>query len=82
MKYVFIFFCAAANYPLLNAHMGMSTIELYSHAIIMGVREEALRLHCLSTKKRSICTADINIEVPPLYDHDTEDVLKKNSQCV
>ena len=62
----------------MNSYDGMSAIALYYPEMLMGVREKALRLYCLSSKKRSGRAVGINVEVIPLYAHNTADVLSQN----
>ena len=48
LKYFLTFCCSDANLPSLNTHDSMSSIPLSFSAMLIVVREESLRLYCLS----------------------------------
>ena len=53
----------------------MSAIVLFSPVMCSGSNGDAFRDLCLSDSKRKRQAAAIEVDVPPLYDHDTAEVL-------
>ena len=70
-------FFPSAIFPLLNARDGMSAIKFFPPAILIGVRDDDFLYCCRSARNRSSLAAGIDVEVLPLYVHETDDVLSQ-----